>query len=330
MIRMKEYEITPGNIPEHFTVHGTDNYFRRMPEEIAKTVSSEVLRQSKLPAGGRIRFRTDSPQIYVRVEFANRELNNGFEITSGGRRSGHCPPDENADFLEGTFYSEMCGEGKRSCDITVFLPRTVQLKRAVIGIEDGRKLEDAEPYKITAPIVFYGSSITMGACVGLPARTYTALVSEALGADHLNLGFGGAAKGEPEMARYIATLKMSAFVMDYDHNADTAEYLRETHKPFFDTVRRAQPDLPILLMSRPNTDSDFEGSCAARRVILDTFHAALDAGDKHVDFVDGFYLFGNYSRELCITEDGCHPSELGAQRMADTVYPRLKALTERK
>ena len=91
MIRMKEYEITPGNIPEHFTVHGTDKYFRRMPEEIAKTVSSEVLRQSKLPAGGRIRFRTDSPQIYVRVEFANREINNGFEITSGGRRSGHCP-----------------------------------------------------------------------------------------------------------------------------------------------------------------------------------------------------------------------------------------------
>lgn len=329
MIGMKEYEITLGSIPEHFKVHGTDGFFRRMPEEIAKTVSSEVLRQSKLPAGGRIRFRTDSPQIYVRIEFATREVNNGFDILSGCLRSGHCPPDENADFLEGTFYSEMCGEGKRSCDITVFLPRTVQIKRVVIGIEDGRKLEDPDPYKITAPVVFYGSSITMGACIGLPGRTYTALVSEALGADHLNLGFGGAAKGEPEMAEYIATLKMSAFVFDYDHNADTAEYLRKTHKPFFDIVRKARPDLPILLMSRPDTDRDPASAAEARRVILDTFHGALDDGDRYVDFVDGFYLFGNYSRGLCTT-DGCHPNELGAQRMADTVYPRLKALMERK
>ena len=328
MIKMKDFEITPGNIPEHFKVYGTDDRFIRMPLDIAATVSEEVLRQSVFPAGGRIMIKTDSPQIHVRIEFADKNENNGFDVLSDGMRSGGCAPDADADALEGTFYSEMSDGGKRACNVTVFLPRTAPLKRAIIGIEDGRQITDPDPYKIVKPVVFYGSSITMGACIGAPSRTYTSIVAEALCADHINLGFGGAARGEREMAEYIAGLDMSAFVLDYDHNAGSPEYLRETHKPFFDIVRRAHPDLPILMMSRPNTDADFYESCAARRVILDTFHAALDDGDRHVDFIDGFHLFGNYSRELC-TSDGCHPTELGAQRMADTVYPRLKALMER-
>lgn len=46
-------------------------------------------------------------------------------------------------------------------------------------------------------------------------------------------------------------INMSAFVLDYDHNAPSAEYLRDTHKNMFDAIRKSNSDLPIIMLSRP-------------------------------------------------------------------------------
>ena len=63
-------------------------------------------------------------------------------------------------------------------------------------------------------------------------------------------------RGEPEMAGVIASADMSVFVMDYDYNAPSAEHLAQTHEPFFQIVREAQPDLPIVIVSSPSLDAD--------------------------------------------------------------------------
>ena len=47
--------------------------------------------------------------------------------------------------------------------------------------------------------------------------------------DYLCLGFSGNAKGEKEIADYMAELQMCAFVSDYDHNAPGSEHLINTH-----------------------------------------------------------------------------------------------------
>ena len=41
------------------------------------------------------------------------------------------------------------------------------------------------------------------------------------------------------------------FVMDYDHNAPTAEHLEATHERLFRCIRQAHPNLPIVMMTRP-------------------------------------------------------------------------------
>ena len=77
------------------------------------------------------------------------------------------------------------------------------------------------------------------------------MISRALDCDYVNLGFWGNAKGEEEMANYIATLKMSAFVYDYDYNAPSAEHLQATHEKMFKIIREKQPNLPIVILSAP-------------------------------------------------------------------------------
>ena len=47
---------------------------------------------------------------------------------------------------------------------------------------------------------------------------------------------GGSAQ-ELKCAEYIASLDMSAFVYDYDHNAPSVEHLQNTHEKFYNIIR---------------------------------------------------------------------------------------------
>ena len=53
---------------------------------------------------------------------------------------------------------------------------------------------------------------------------------------------------------------MSIFVYDYDHNAPTVEYYRETHERMFKIIREANPDLPIIYaggVGEPGHSTDY-------------------------------------------------------------------------
>ena len=54
------------------------------------------------------------------------------------------------------------------------------------------------------------------------------------------------------MIDYIKNLDMSLFVYDYDHNAPNVEHLKNTHKAMFDKISAKNPDLPIIMVTRPN------------------------------------------------------------------------------
>ena len=331
---MITYVINKENIPEKMKVYGLLPDFTRMPREAASAVSPAVFDLSRCASGGRIRFRTDSRYITIKVTLEKGACNGATDVVADGVYRGKVEGGEEDAVYGGTLLLTDEGHSapgyRRMHDVTVFTTRTGFLNQVEISLEDGSNVEEPTPYAIEKPIVFYGSSITMGACSKSPSKAYTALVAERLNADHINLGFGGNAKGEKAMAEYIASLDMSAFVMDYEHNADTLEDLLRTHKVFFETVRKANPDLPILIVSRPDTGDDvFLRACFGRRIILDTFHSALDAGDRKVDYVDGFYLRGNENQSACCAEDGCHPNEYGFSVMADVIAPRLRALMNR-
>lgn len=152
---------------------------------------------------------------------------------------------------------------------------------------------------------------------------YSHILCRMLDADCLNLGFSGSAMGEQSIAEYLATREMSAFVMDYDYNSTSLESLANTHYPFYKTVRRAHPDLPIVIVTHPYYHAEAENDKARKDVIRETVRRAAEEGDTRVEFVDSEAFFPLQMRDLYAV-DALHPNDLGQFMMARAIYPALK------
>ena len=99
--------------------------------------------------------------------------------------------------------------------------------------------------------------------------------------------------------------------------------LTDTHEKMYKAIRAAHPDIPYVILSRPDFDADYEESVARREVILRTFHNAKAAGDKNVYLIDGEGIFRGPYRDCC-TVDGVHPNDLGFMYMAMAVSHELR------
>jgi hypothetical protein len=209
-------------------------------------------------------------------------------------------------------------------DVLIYLPYKEVIQTITIGLEDDACVEAPTPYLHPEKIVYYGSSITEGAHSSKPANAYNALISRWPDVDYYNMGFSGAAKGELAIADYLNTIPTDIFVYDYDYNAPNADHLARTHGPFFHRIRKAHPNVAVVILTRP--DFDFDPQCAERReIIRTTWENARNAGDQNVWFVDGETLYGKEHRDAC-TCDTVHPNDIGMYRMAQVVAPVIEGL----
>ncbi len=324
-----------------FSLHGLiapkdkNDRFRRMPEEVAKSVSEGVYALHANTAGGRVRFKTDSDYIAIVAEMPANKIGKmphfaltgsaGFDLYGiyDGEESyikSFIPPFDIKDGYQSEFYIP----NPEMRDYTINFPLYSDVSGLKIILSERAKVLAPDDYKIKVPVVYYGSSITQGGCASRPGNAYQAIITRALGCDHINLGFSGNAKGEKEIAEYIASLEMSAFVYDYDYNPPTVDHLEKTHEPMFDKVRAAHPDTPIICVSGIISHK-FNNRDERRRVIIETVDAARAAGDKNVYFIDGRdFAKGRYAKDS-LSVDGCHPNDYGFVCMAEKIGEVLKA-----
>ena len=301
-----------------------DGHFRRMPAAIAETVSPGVRGLSMHTAGGRVRFRTDSPYVAISTVFGD-DIGKmphfaftgaiGYDLYVDNRYYNTFVPPIDIGRTGYESISYIRGE-RRMREIVVNMPLYTKVDALYIGLDETATVEAPTPYVNDKPVVYYGSSITQGGCASRPGMAYESILERRFNCDYINLGFSGSAKGEDAMIEYLASLDMSVFVCDYDHNAPTAEHLRATHEKLFSAVRATHPDIPIILMTSPNMRQDDEWP-ERRHIIETTFRNALAAGDKHVYFLDGFALMALCGGEG--TVDTCHPTDYGFASMAAAV-----------
>ena len=312
-----------------FEINGVfyeEDKYVRLPAETAKNVNEGVGTLFACTAGGRVRFRTDSPFVAI-----NCKTNTEFRM-SHIPLNGSCGMDLFADntfvgtffayyFFKGGYESILYPKNSGEYEVVINMPLYCGVSELFIGLKEGSTIKAPTPYDDVPPIVYYGSSITQGGCASRPGNCYQHMIQREMNIDHINLGFSGAARAEENMINYLNSLDMSLFVMDYDHNAPSLEYLKSTHENLYRRIREAKPDLPILIISKP----DMQGAEAYERrdFIRANYEKFVAEGDKNVYYIDGSTFFPEIG--LC-TVDGCHPSDLGFYFMAKKIGAEIKKI----
>lgn len=316
----------------------TEPIFRRVPADVAEATNPGVVRLCRETAGGRVRFSTDSQYVAIRAIIPTVGRNSHMTLIQSAGFDLYQDTPTDSRFIKAFIppvkmtggYEQIVRFGSRKMrHFTIHFPLHSVVSDLEIGLQNDAVIGPEMPYRNKLPIVIYGSSIVHGTGACRPGLAYSNILCRRMGMNILNYGFSGNAKGEPAIANWLAEQEMCCFVSDYDHNAPNPEHLAATHRPLYDTIREKHPDIPYIMITKPNIATNLNEANEQRKdIILDTFRYAKAKGDKRVYYIDGESFFmGKYEYEC--TLDGVHPNDLGYVLMADGIEDTLRlALAE--
>ena len=317
--------------------------FRRMPLEHGGQLTQAVDDLAWHTAGVQLRFRTSSRRLCLRVKLRGVHAMDhmpatgeaGFDVYIGEVGAmdvaGTARFNRALDAYQATLCNLPTAERRT---VTINFPLYKGVAELEVGLDAGSRLAAPPPHTWKQGVVIYGTSITQGGCASRPGMAYTNILSRRIDAPFLNLGFSGSGRGEPGVARVIATLPAPAlFVMDYEANAGGVEKIRETLPVFLDIIRQSWPKTGILIVSKVPYASEVFNSesrkarLAARDFQRQTVARLRRAGDTRIAFIDGSTLLGKDFGDCSV--DGVHQTDLGFLRMADRLEQPIRALLER-
>ncbi|KAA5538911.1 hypothetical protein FYK55_26100 [Roseiconus nitratireducens] len=312
----------------------TKKYFDRLPAAAEGVVRDAVWNLSRHSAGMLVRFRTDATEIHA-----------DHAVTSANLAMPHMPAtgvsglDLYATDDEGNWrwvavsrptqqhmkVSLVSGLRPGMRDYAVYLPLYNGTESLKIGVAAGARFEPIAP-RPDPPIVFYGTSITHGACASRPGMPHPAILGRRLNRPVINLGFSGNGKLEPEVGRFLVELDPCVYVLDCLPNMVADEVATRTG-PMVHQLRSAHPDVPIVLVEdrtyadawiRPSRQQRNESS---RQAFRKAHQQLVDAGVDRLFYVDGEAMLASDRDD---TTDGSHPSDLGFFHQADALEPVLR------
>ena len=153
-------------------VYGVLDNFNRLPDDILAHFTNDISFLGKSSVGGRVRFETDSSVIEFKVKLKMAPIGwghmprsgyTGIDVYLDGQfRAVYYTGHDDKEF-SATLYKD---PGSRAVEIN--LPVVNSIEEMVIGIADDAEISEPKPYKYEKPIVFYGPSITQGACASRP------------------------------------------------------------------------------------------------------------------------------------------------------------------
>jgi hypothetical protein len=308
----------------------------RLPVRLMDTYPKSVWNLAKDPSGGRIRFRTDSSALAVRLEYPsppgmqNMQAfgQSGVDLYVGNTYWGTALAAKKATVgkIYEHVYFNFEGTQRIERDITLYLPLYLGVKVLALGVDTNAVFKPPQPFVRREPVVFYGTSITQGGCASRPAMSYQAIVGRRLNLDFVDLGFSGSGKYERALAQAVATINASAYVLD-GSNIRTVEELRPVLAPFIDVIRARRPDAPILVVSPLYSSEElFCSICKSNNESRRTFtrnvvSGFIANGDKNIQLIEGTDLLSSLQGDGLV--DGAHPNDLGFEWIADVLAGRL-------
>ena len=309
--------------------------FTRLPIPLVETFSENMQEICKAGTGSCVRFRTNTRNMALYCEYdwkresdsMSQLLDAGFDLYKfeGGqyRIVNNFRPTIGETYLD---METQVSSDDEMYDYMLYLPLCSWVRDFSIGIEKGCRIEEGTERKNKKKILFYGSSVTYGACASRPGLTYPTILGRMLDCEIINMGFAGNCFGEEVIARKFGEIDFDLFVMEYGYNATTVEYFEATHEPFFKIMREHHPDVPVIFITRPEFNYKTQDIQAGiKAVIRKTYENALNAGDKNVYYIDGRDMFPDYMRGDYSTPENVHPNDRGFFEMAKCIYEVAKS-----
>ena len=184
--------------------------FARLPADVAEATNEGVVWLRTHTSGGRLRFATDSDYFEITVRYNILELYSHMPLSASAGFVLIDETDENRPVYVGSFRPEAANKegytgsallaGGKMRQYTLYFPLYNEVTGVQIGLKEGARVTGGRPYRAGGPVLYYGSSITQGACASRPDNCYSAYISQWTNTDYINLGFSGNGRAEPAIA----------------------------------------------------------------------------------------------------------------------------------
>ena len=309
-------------------------WFDRFPAKAEGKVTRAVWNLSRHSAGMMVRFKTNATVIHAKWKLLSSRLGMPHMPPSGvsgldlyardakGQWRWAAATKPNKQEMQATLLS---GAAPGMREYALYLPLYNGTESLEIGVPKGAKFERLAPRK-AKPLVFYGTSITHGACASRPGLAHPAILGRRFEMPVINIGFSGNGRMHKEVGVLMAELDAACYVIDCLPNMNSTT-VTERCVPLIKQLREARPNTPILLVE----DRRFANSwlLPAKAKFHDDNQAALRkaykqlnaAGVKQLHYLRGDLLLGDDAEG---TTDGSHPNDLGFLRQADAFEPVLR------
>lgn len=299
--------------------------FWRMPAKEMRSLPNGVQARSKCPSGGRLLLRCTTTRLALRAESASGGGIKAFDVYVDGQPCQPKVVEKAGSEAELLLFQ---GEDTREKEIVIYLPHLQEIKISAIGVDQEAKFSKPEhKYDRSLPVVFYGSSVCQGSGANHPGQTYEAILCRELNLDFVNLGFGGAGKGESQVVSLVNSIPACCYVFDLGKSYGAQD--ATAFKAMVQAVRRSHPDIPLIAMTPITSAKEVkepaysERSVHTRTVMRDPVNELIQAGDKRLFLVEGEDLLG-FNEHGALSKDGVHPSDQGYSVIAAKLSRVLK------
>lgn len=347
----KEAKPAPAPKPDPWTWFGAEslglegrafsnlaNPFDRLPANLTSNVNGGVRAEMRCSAGMQLRFATDSRKLVFKWTLATGRISMYHMASTGtsgidvyrydkGKGRWFYVATGSADGRTKAGRLEIAWKPGEACIVN--LPLYNGVKSFSAGVEKGARVDAAPPHAggIAKPVVFYGSSITQGACASRPGMAYVNIVGRELDIPVVNLGFSGSCAMEMEMCGHVAAIDASCYVLDGLWNMGSTKDARprpgrnveENYEPFVRRLRALRPGVPIVMAgmcefgNKPENNRD--------KFVRGLYGKLLAEGWKDVYFIPKSAFYPGDGEE---TVDGIHPNDWGMKHIAAAFEAALR------
>lgn len=308
-------------------------WFDRLPAAAEKTVTKAVWSLSRDSAGMMVRFKTDASSIHVHYKVLKPTLGLPHMPATGVSGVDLYARDTDGKWKWVQVTKPATQEVKVELikdlapgyrEYAAYLPLYNGVELLEIGVAKGAKFEGLAPR--AKPIVFYGTSITHGACASRPGMVHTGILGRRLDMPVVNLGFSGNGRMDTAVGDFLTQVDAAVYVIDCLPNMQPADVTAKC-VPLVKQLRAAKPETPIVLVEDRRFTNDW--ITPAKQKFHTDNHAALRAayetllkeGVKGLQYIEGDKLYGEDTEGAT---DASHASDLGFMRQADIFEPVLR------